>query len=243
MGKTQNYDESSLTVIEEWQKYLVLGAIGTTFVGIISLTSPFIYMQLKSPLPYMSTPRSKILAALNHISKLKMEQQQQRLSKISNNNLNPKNETKMTKVFYDIGSGDGEAVLAAASAGWHSIGIEMNPTLYIISQIRRLFFSKSDVRKRCKFILGDMFTHNIQSSDAVMIFGVKPLMPRIANKIKKECLPGTYVLSYRFNLPTASKEGKNNDDDEFSKNKAELNATNVFDEEEMRIWIVDGDER
>ena len=31
--------------------------------------------------------------------------------------------------FYDLGSGDGETVLAAASAGWRSTGIELNSTL------------------------------------------------------------------------------------------------------------------
>ena len=222
-----NMNNSESSLLDEWQKYLVLGAIGTSFVGVISLTSPFILMQLKSPLPYMSTPRSKVLTALEHVSKRKLDHRT--LSKISH-----KTTYQRRKVFYDLGSGDGEAVLAAASAGWKSIGIEMNPTLYVVSQIRRLF-SKTEVRKRSTFILGDMFSHDIQSADAVMIFGVKPLMPRIASKIKNECDPGTFILSYRFILPTVDKQNN----DVVDEDKNQLYARRIFDEEEMRIWIVD----
>ena len=210
----------------EWRRYAVLGAVGSTFAGSILLMSPFVIMQLRSELPFMSTPRHKVLRALEFIS--------QRQSKQSVQAKSPRKQTRRN--FYDLGSGDGEAVLAAAEAGWNATGIEMNPTLWLVSQIRRLW-SPAEVRRRSQFVLGDMFQHKIHSADAVMIFGVKPLMPRIANKISTECRLGTCVMSYRFRIPTAGDVGISNpnstgDGDSDGK----LHAGLVYDEEEMRVW-------
>lgn len=42
--------------------------IGSSFLGKISLISPFTIMQLSSLLPYMSTPRRKVLATLEEVT-------------------------------------------------------------------------------------------------------------------------------------------------------------------------------
>lgn len=68
-------------------------------------------------------------------------------------------------------------------------------------------------------------------------------MPMIANKIKTECQPGTYVMSYRFLIPcidrvdpTTNKDttspvsvASNNDD-------TALDANLIYDKDEMRIY-------
>eukprot|EP00957_Ditylum_brightwellii_P057770 4380658-Ditylum_brightwellii.AAC.1 len=114
----QSDDEMNL-----WKKRIALGALGTAFTGSILLMSPFVIMQLRSPLPYMSTPRKKVIRALKEVASS---------AKKSN--------TKDHELrFMDLGSGDGEAVFAAASVGWRATGIEMNPTLWAVSSIRRLF--------------------------------------------------------------------------------------------------------
>jgi len=186
------------------------------------LTSPFIFMQLRSELPYMSTPRRKVLKALECISNRQGSRSRHAGASVRRRN------------FHDLGSGDGEAVLAAASAGWDATGVEMNPTLWLVSQIRRIF-SPSHVRQKSRFILGDLFKHNVQSADAVMIFGVQPLMPRIAAKIAKEC-EATCVMSYRFRIPLQEEEKTSGDTDT-------LNATLIFDDEEMRVWEIDARKR
>jgi len=213
----------------DWRRYAVLGAVGSTFAGSLVLISPFVFMQLRSELPYMSTPRRKVLKALEFISQRQPE-------KITQSN-SPGAQTRQN--FCDLGSGDGEAVLAAAEAGWTATGIEMNPTLWLISQIRRLW-STAEVRKRSRFVLGDMFQHNIRSADAVMIFGVKPLMPRIANKISTECKVGTCVMSYRFRIPVVGNACGNdrNFNNSSEEEEGKLHAEMVYDEEEMRVWQV-----
>ena len=118
--------------------------------------------------------------------------------------------------FVDLGSGDGSAVLTAASLGWKATGMELNPTLWLISKMRRLWLPKS-IRKNCDFILVDMFavedeksisgsgkylvSQKLQEANCIMIFGVNSLMPRIAGLLKKECHRGSFVMSYRFRLP------------------------------------------
>ena len=211
-----------------WSKNLALATIGSSFIGTICLTFPFVMMQFKSPLPYMSTPRRKVLDALKNISR-------RRDISLSSLGKSKQEIACIQPRYYDLGSGDGETVLGAASMGWRSTGIELNSTLWTISSIRRWFFSSSKVRASSNFIRGDFWQHNISDADAVMIFGVTPLMPKIAAKIAEECKPGTFVLSYRFHVPISNQ-------DHTAKNvKAQsldgaMVANLVYDKDEMRIY-------
>ena len=72
--------------------------------------------------------------------------------------------------YYDLGSGDGETVLAASSCGWKATGIELNRTLWALSSIRRLA-SPPQTRQNANFKWGNMWDHSIHDADAVMIFG------------------------------------------------------------------------
>lgn len=231
-------------------------------------------MQLRSPLPYMSTPRRKILAALEEIASRKknrridrsisttnssMERSSPRFSANTNNidaAVPPENNQLQ---YYDLGSGDGETVLAAASVGWNSTGIELNSTLWALSSLRRSFlFSPHPVRRRSRFVWGDMWSQSIRDADAVMVFGVTPLMPKVAEKIASECRPGTFVMSYRFRVPLLSDvcvdqrksevavEAAGDGDgtvceDRVGVVKGVLNADIVYDVEEMRIYQLRGD--
>jgi hypothetical protein len=191
-----------------------------TIGGTLALTAPFVF--LKTPLPYMATPSKKLRKALEYLKK--------------HNNADH---------FVDLGSGDGEAIIQAASLGYKQCrGVELNSTLWVISRIRLLRELSSMQRKHATIKLGDLFEQPLHQADAVMIFGVKPLMKRISNKLRKECKPGAHVLSYRFPLPlegvSSSDQKKtksfpsNNDDD----NNTLLNAEIVYDKEEMRIYKV-----
>ena len=70
-------------------------------------------MQFKSPLPYMSTPRRKVVDALKNISRRReVAPSLMGTAKQSVARNQPR--------YYDLGSGDGETVLGAASMGWRS---------------------------------------------------------------------------------------------------------------------------
>ena len=148
--------------------------------------------------------------------------------------------------FVDLGSGDGTAVLAAASLGWRATGIEMNPTLWLLSSIRRLLSNNKKIRTNSQLKIGDMFSASIsqsslQNANCTMIFGVAPLMPRIANLIERECQPGCWIMSYRFRVPLASTSGsddevKNKKDQASVEGSGGIHASMIYDEEEMRIY-------
>ena len=57
----------------------------------------------------------------------------------------------------------------------------------------------------------------------VQVFGVRPLMPRVAQKLRSEAKPGALVLSYRFELPLGARDG-------------ELDAALIYEREEMRVY-------
>ncbi len=75
-----------------------------------------------------------------------------------------------------------------------------------------------------------------------MFVGVKPLMPKIAEKIKNECQAGTFVMSYRFLIPCSQ---INENECEIKIKRTELHteedqgildASLVYDQDEMRIY-------
>eukprot|EP00985_Skeletonema_marinoi_P025608 scaffold18972_cov144-Skeletonema_marinoi.AAC.7 len=228
---------------------IALGLIGGSFVTIMALTTPFITMQLKSSLPYMSTPRQKVEKALTFLSK-------RNETMLANHNLKYKdigttiksrhNESAAHQKqlhFVDLGSGDGTAVLAASSLGWRATGIEMNPTLWLMSSIRRLLSNNKKTRMNSELKIGDMFDASISQSslrnaNCTMIFGVAPLMPRISNMIETECRTGCWIMSYRFRVPLASGYDvvKNKKDQASVGGSGGIHASLIYDEEEMRIY-------
>ena len=196
----------------------------------------------------MSTPRRKVLDALKVIAKRRSgEAGTKSLMMESRGMMSNPNTTAGRALppqqlrYYDLGSGDGETVLGAASIGWRSTGIELNSTLWALSSLRR-WFSPSSIRNSSNFVKGDFWQYSIRDADAVMIFGVKPLMPQIASKIGQECQPGTFIMSYRFHVPLLNTNlVEKKSDTEYmtgttKKEESGLNATLVYDKDEMRIY-------
>lgn len=105
--------------------------------------------------------------------------------------------------FMDLGSGMGEAVVEARLRGFEARGIELNPTLFLLSSANALWQlgPGAFVRQpRLAFRCGNMFAIDLRSYDVVMMFGVQPLMPRLTRKLEREAKDGAIVVLYRFQL-------------------------------------------
>jgi len=235
--------------------------IGGAFVGILAATAPFVFIPLRSSLPYMATPGHKVEKALKFIS------QRTRASAASSDGKAcsvdrahrtrqylGSNNKKLN--FVDLGSGDGTAILAAASLGWNATGVELNPTLWFVSFVRRLFSSRI-IRSNSRLVMGDMFESKrargqLRGADCVMIFGVNPLMPKIADLVQRECRTGCFLMSYRFRVPllqlnekaiasTSSVECSGRDAVISNKTSPQhgVSASMIYDVEEMRIYELD----
>lgn len=148
--------------------------------------------------------------------------------------------------FVDLGSGDGTAIFAAASLRWKSTGVELNPTLWALSSVRRIM-QPPEIRNNCSFIYGDMFQsaslkRELRNATCVMVFGVNSLMPKIADLIQMECRQGVFVMSYRFQVPLLANEGTGGNDKFYREEKNEsklsgvLAASLIYEEEEMRVY-------
>ena len=110
------------------------------------------------------------------------------------------------KRFIDLGSGDGVAVMEAARRGAQAVGIELNPSLYLMSQVRSLEWKLGDRTGyeeggRCRFVCGDLFPFPVSSYDTIMIFGTPQLMPRIRDKLEQEVSTPIYIFSHKFRIP------------------------------------------
>lgn len=206
-SQNAEYDEESS------RQRLLLGGVvfGASVFGTLALTAPFVFT--RSPLPYMATPGRKVYKALSF--------------------LNQKDRTRRPRTFVDMGSGDGEAVYQALQAGYdRAVGIELNYTLYAVAQMRRLFWT-ADERARSTFLRRNFFDYDLYEADAIMIFGVNPLMRALSEKLETECKAGACVLSYRFRLPTANASSTNI---ETSGRGNLLRASIIYNEEEMHIY-------
>ena len=225
-----------------------------TVMGTLGLMAPFVFMNLfRSPLPFMATPGHKVYRALCHIRRQEAKQQHQQQHKSTTTamrqtpppSLSQTTLSQPTTLFVDLGSGDGEAVYQALQAGYtQAIGIELNWTLYMLSQMRRWFFWTTDERRRSRFLWNDFLNYHVGLADAVMIFGVTPLMKPLSEKLARECKAGTYVLSYRFVLPTAVAAATGNSGGggggvEGGEDTSNLvRATLIYKEEEMQIYRI-----
>lgn len=180
----------------------IAGAIfGTIVIGVFGLKAPFVFT--KSRLPYMATPGPKIRKALQHLSK-----------------------EKPPGIFVDLGSGDGEAVYQAAKLGYKAVGIELNFTMWWMSSIRRRLFWTAEERSRSKLLWSDLFEYDLKDANAVMMFGVTPLMKPLSQKVASQCKSGTDILSYRFALPLAHNQ----------ETQDLMKGAMIYDQEEMRIY-------
>ena len=112
---------------------LWMGALvaGTTVVGTLALTAPFVLS--RSPLPYMATPGHKIKRALEFVQTTKTSQPGAFAGGAA--------AARQQHTFIDLGSGDGEGVYQAVQSGYEkAVGIELNWTLCTLSRIRRRLF-------------------------------------------------------------------------------------------------------
>jgi SAM-dependent methyltransferase len=99
-------------------------------------------------------------------------------------------------VHYDLGSGDGRTVIAAAKRGVKAIGVEYNPDMVELSKRNA---QKEGVTARAEFIRGDIFETNFSNADVLTLY----LLPSLNLKLRPTILnmkPGTRVVSHAFTM-------------------------------------------
>ena len=101
-------------------------------------------------------------------------------------------------VHYDLGSGDGRTVIAAAKRGTKAIGVEYNPDMVELSK-RAAQKEGTAIAARTEFIRGDIFQTDFSNANVLTLY----LLPSLNLKLRPTILnmkPGTRVVSHAFTM-------------------------------------------
>ena len=101
-------------------------------------------------------------------------------------------------VVYDLGSGDGRVVIAAArDFGARGVGVEIDPKLVAASveSARR-----AGVADRVTFRAGDLFQTDLGEATVVTLYLSPELNLRLRPKLLRELRPGARIVSHDFDM-------------------------------------------
>jgi len=99
---------------------------------------------------------------------------------------------------YDLGSGDGRIVIAAAKKfGAKGVGVEIEEELVLHS---RNCAKEAGVESRVEFIAGDLFAADVSKADVVALYVTPEMLERLLPKLEK-LKPGSRIVCHHFALP------------------------------------------
>jgi SAM-dependent methyltransferase len=101
-------------------------------------------------------------------------------------------------VVYDLGSGDGRIVIAAAKKyGARGVGIEIDPALVKTATQNAVAAGVAD---RVRFVTQNLFTADLKAATVVTLYLLQSINERLRPKLVRELKPGTRVVSHVFNM-------------------------------------------
>ncbi|MDX1480517.1 MAG: class I SAM-dependent methyltransferase [Woeseiaceae bacterium] len=101
-------------------------------------------------------------------------------------------------VVYDLGSGDGRIVIAAArDRGAKGIGVEIDPQ-YI--QMARLNARADGVNDKVTFVQDDLFEMDFSDATVVALYLSEPLNIRLRPMLFEQLRPGVRIVSHEFGM-------------------------------------------
>jgi predicted RNA methylase len=98
-------------------------------------------------------------------------------------------------VFYDLGSGDGRLVIAAAMKGANAIGIETDWLRVLYS---RFWIRMLRLEKHAKIVHGDIFKQDLSDATVVHTYLLQETNDKLQEKLEKELKKGTRIVSSAF---------------------------------------------
>lgn len=102
-------------------------------------------------------------------------------------------------VVYDLGSGDGRIVFAAAEKyGARSVGVELNKDLAKQSQEEG---KKRNLDKLVTIIQGDLFGTDVSPATVVTVYLLQAANRQLSPILEKDLKPGTRVIAHDIRIP------------------------------------------
>lgn len=118
-------------------------------------------------------------------------------------------EVSKKDTIYDLGSGDGTALIVASKEfGARGVGIEIDPLRVVVSKLRVKFNNLSGnvtIKKK------NFFSEDISDATIIFVYLIPKALGKLLPKFKKELKKGTKIVSYRYavNLPIVERDEKN----------------------------------
>jgi SAM-dependent methyltransferase len=104
----------------------------------------------------------------------------------------------VSDVVYDLGSGDGRIVIAAAkNYGARGVGVELDPELIKTATKNA---RKAGVADKVTFIQGDLFKTDFSDATVVTLYLSDSINRRIAAILQRQLKPGARIVSHRFDM-------------------------------------------
>jgi len=102
-------------------------------------------------------------------------------------------------VVYDLGSGDGRIVIAAArDYGARGVGIDIDPALVRESSENA---RRAGVADRTVFRASDIFAMNLSEATVVTMYLLSGLVAKLEPKLLAELKPGTRIIAHDYGFP------------------------------------------
>jgi predicted O-methyltransferase YrrM len=102
-------------------------------------------------------------------------------------------------IVYDLGSGDGRIVIAAAKKyGAHGVGIELDPRLIRESKAAA---KKAGVERLVEFRMEDATRSDISEATVVTLYLLPESNELLRDRLEKELRPGARVVSHNYLIP------------------------------------------
>ncbi|MCL6096799.1 MAG: 50S ribosomal protein L11 methyltransferase [Patescibacteria group bacterium] len=110
-------------------------------------------------------------------------------------------DVKKEDIVYDLGSGEGTALLIAAKEfGAKGFGVEIDPLRFFFS---KFIFKINGLSNKVTIKRGNLFKQDISKASVVFVYLVPKTLDKLLPKFKKELKKGTRIVSFRYeiNLP------------------------------------------
>lgn len=101
------------------------------------------------------------------------------------------------KVFYDLGSGDGRLVIAAALRGARAVGVEIDTVRVLYSRLWIWLLRLPNAT----IIQGNLFDQNLDDADVVSLYLLPETNEKLIPKLEKELKKETLVVATSFEIP------------------------------------------
>jgi predicted RNA methylase len=112
-------------------------------------------------------------------------------------------------IIYDLGSGDGTALITAAKLkGARGVGVEIDPLRVFIS---RLAVKIHRVSRKIRIVRKNFFDVDISEATVIFMYLVPKALNKLKPKLLEELQPGTRIVTfvYKMDLPLIAKDEEN----------------------------------